>query len=354
MLIVCVQVLQPGSYVLSVTLRGYHIKESPFNLVAGSGFFSDVLAELPSPPTADGNAHPRAARGACSGGGGSGYGGAGGAGGGSLATARNVSSAPSPQPSPRNPTVQPPSPPTARAAAAAARRAQPVHAAAIALDGAADGGTGPTAAGAGGPPSTPSRPLQLVAAQLEAVRRRAVETGVGMPPAVESLQLALDPSCAVPSPSRQFEASVAAAAATSATARLAASASFGSLSIDGLSPTRRLAATGGTGLSPRHRTRKPEHAWCGRTDPHTVPGAASPPRASGGLVLTPSALDPMRTLARATSSVAPRAAESTGRGGGGTASGGRVKGRGAKLGRGDVRKPSRPAWGVPFGGGGTQ
>ena len=43
------QVLQPGSYVLSVTLKGYHIKESPFNIVAGSGFFSDVLAGLPAP-----------------------------------------------------------------------------------------------------------------------------------------------------------------------------------------------------------------------------------------------------------------------------------------------------------------
>jgi len=43
--IVRYEVTKPGSYVLSVTLRGYHIRESPFNLVAGSGFFSDVLAE---------------------------------------------------------------------------------------------------------------------------------------------------------------------------------------------------------------------------------------------------------------------------------------------------------------------
>ena len=43
-------VAQPGSYVLSVTLKGYHVRESPFNLVAGSGFFSDVLAQHKEPP----------------------------------------------------------------------------------------------------------------------------------------------------------------------------------------------------------------------------------------------------------------------------------------------------------------
>ena len=36
---------QPGSYVLSATLRGYHVRESPFNVTAGSGFFSDHLAQ---------------------------------------------------------------------------------------------------------------------------------------------------------------------------------------------------------------------------------------------------------------------------------------------------------------------
>ena len=35
------QIPRPGSYVLSVTLKGYHIKESPFNIVAGNGSFSD-------------------------------------------------------------------------------------------------------------------------------------------------------------------------------------------------------------------------------------------------------------------------------------------------------------------------
>ena len=41
---------QAGSYVLSVTLRGLHIKDSPFNIVAGEGFPSSPLLSHLSPP----------------------------------------------------------------------------------------------------------------------------------------------------------------------------------------------------------------------------------------------------------------------------------------------------------------
>ena len=46
---------QPGSYVLSVTLKGYHVRESPFNITAGSGFFSDHLAQHKEPPSSPNN-----------------------------------------------------------------------------------------------------------------------------------------------------------------------------------------------------------------------------------------------------------------------------------------------------------
>ena len=37
---------QPGSYVLSATLKGYHIRDSPFNLVAGSGTLPAATSRL--------------------------------------------------------------------------------------------------------------------------------------------------------------------------------------------------------------------------------------------------------------------------------------------------------------------
>ena len=55
---------------LHTLLQGYHIKESPINLVAGSGFFSDHLAQHKEPPSAPGNVdllterHARGLRGA--------------------------------------------------------------------------------------------------------------------------------------------------------------------------------------------------------------------------------------------------------------------------------------------------
>jgi len=219
------QVLQPGSYVLSVTLKGYHIKESPFNIVAGSGFFSDVLAGLPAPPppwipTGEGYASPRpTCTGALSG---------------TRATAapapprlsRNLATpavpfardgAPSPRPA--SPRPAPPRPAPARPASprpASPRPASPRPA----LDASSSS------------PRSPDRVLQLASAQLEAIRRRAALNGLGMPPPVEALVEALDAALgpapldrptgngpqrpgatAVPSPLRQFEASVAAAGA---------------------------------------------------------------------------------------------------------------------------------------------
>jgi len=216
------QVLQPGSFVLSVTLKGYHIKESPFNIVAGSGFFSDVLAGLPAPPppwipTGEGYASPRpTCTGALSG---------------TRATApprlsRNLATpavpfardgAPSPRPA--SPRPAPPRPAPARPASprpAAPRPASPRPA----LDAISSS------------PRSPDRVLQLASAQLEAIRRRAALNGLGMPPPVEALVEALDAALgpapldrptgdgpqrpgakAVPSPLRQFEASVAAAGA---------------------------------------------------------------------------------------------------------------------------------------------
>ena len=61
----------PGSYVLSVTLKGFHIRESPLNLVAGSGFFSDHLAQHREPPSAPNNVDLLTERHARSAGGGS-------------------------------------------------------------------------------------------------------------------------------------------------------------------------------------------------------------------------------------------------------------------------------------------
>ncbi len=39
------ELTKPGSYVLSVTTRGYHIKDSPFNLVSGDAKLTDHLAQ---------------------------------------------------------------------------------------------------------------------------------------------------------------------------------------------------------------------------------------------------------------------------------------------------------------------
>jgi hypothetical protein len=209
------QVLQPGSYVLSVTLKSYHIKESPFNIVAGSGFFSDVLAGLPAPPppwipTGEGYAFPRpTCTGALSG---------------TRATAApapprlsRVLATPAvpfardgaPSPRPASPRPAPPRPAPARPASPRPASPRP------ALDAS---------------PRSPDRVLQLASAQLEAIRRRAALNGLGMPSPVtalvEALDAALGPASldrptgdapqrpgakAVPSPLRQFEASVAAA-----------------------------------------------------------------------------------------------------------------------------------------------
>lgn len=212
------QVLQPGSYVLSVTLKGYHIKESPFNIVAGSGFFSDVLAGLPAPPppwipTGEGYASPRpTCTGALSG---------------TRATAApapprlsRVLATPevpfardgAPSPRPASPRPAPPRPAPARPASPRPASPRP------ALDASSSS------------PRSPDRVLQLASAQLEAIRRRAALNGLGMPSPVtalvEALDAALGPASldrptgdapqrpgakAVPSPLRQFEASVAAA-----------------------------------------------------------------------------------------------------------------------------------------------
>ena len=267
--------------------------------------------------------------------------------------------------------------------------------------------------------------LQLASAQLEAIRRRAALNGLGMPPTVEALVEALDAALgpapldrpsgdvpqrpgakAVPSPLRQFEASVAAAGAQMSLARdqsrvassvlpsarsasfgsidrasailllrdikmpprLAASPSFGSLSVDGLNPTRSSVRVDG-------------HAWCaellssraellsGRShaEPYSAAKEACPNAVSGattaaGVVPTHRALDTalstMKTLARARSTVDPRASTSAFvsagvRGSGGAATG-RGRGRGLKAGRGEARTSPRPAWGVGYSGGGAQ
>ena len=226
--------LQPGSYVLSVTLKGYHIKESPFNIVAGSGFFSDVLAGLPAPPppwiptgegyaglpappppwipTGEGYASPRpTCTGALSG---------------TRATApprlsRNLATPAVPFARDGAPSPRPASPRPASARPASARPASPRPAS-----------PRPALDASSSSPRSPDRVLQLASAQLEAIRRRAALNGLGMPPPVEALVEALDAALgpapldrptgngpqrpgatAVPSPLRQFEASVAAAGA---------------------------------------------------------------------------------------------------------------------------------------------
>ena len=417
------QVLQPGSYVLSVTLKGYHIKESPFNIVAGSGFFSDVLAGLPAPPppwipTGEGDASPRG-RPTCTA-----------ALSGTRATAalsatRATAATAAPAPPPRHSSVlATPAVLFARDGAAQPRPASPRPASPRPAS-PRPASPRPALDGSSSSPRSPDRVLQLASAQLEAIRRRAALNGLGMPPPVEALVEALDAALgpapldrpsgdvpqrpgakAVPSPLRQFEASVAAAGAQMSLARdqsrvassvlpsarsasfgsidrasailllrdikmpprLAASPSFGSLSVDGLNPTRSSVRVDG-------------HAWCaellssraellsGRShaEPYSAAKEACPNAVSGattaaGVVPTHRALDTalstMKTLARARSTVDPRASTSAFvsagvRGSGGAATG-RGRGRGLKAGRGEARTSPRPAWGVGYSGGGAQ
>lgn len=209
------QVLQPGSYVLSVTLKGYHIKESPFNIVAGSGFFSDVLAGLPAPPppwipTGEGYASPRPT---CTG----------------ALSGTRATAAPAPPRLSRN--LATPAVPFARDGAPSPRPASPRPAPPRPAS-PRPASPRPALDAISSSPRSPDRVLQLASAQLEAIRRRAALNGLGMPPPVEALVEALDAALgpapldwptgdgpqrpgatAVPSPLRQFEASVAAAGA---------------------------------------------------------------------------------------------------------------------------------------------
>ena len=174
--------------------------------------------------------------------------------------------------------------------------------------------------------------------------------------------------------------------------RLAASPSFGSLSVGGLNPDPALHASAHHDASPpspqvdglnptRSSVRVDGHAWCaellssraellsGRShaEPYSAAKEACPNAVSGattaaGVVPTHRALDTalstMKTLARARSTVDPRASSSAVvsagvRGSGGAATG-RGRGRGLKAGRGEARTSPRPAWGVGYSGGGAQ
>ena len=191
--------------------------------------------------------------------------------------------------------------------------------------------------------------------------------------------------------------------------RLAASPSFGSLSVGGLNPLPALHASAHHDASPpspqvdglnptRSSVRMDGHAWCAelqssraelqssraelqsdrsrreparrptrRGEPYGAVKEACPSAVSGattaaGVVSAhralDTALDTMKTLARARSTVDPRASSSAVvsagvRGSGGAATG-RGRGGGLKAGRGEARASPRPAWGVGYSGGGAQ
>ena len=184
--------------------------------------------------------------------------------------------------------------------------------------------------------------------------------------------------------------------------RLAASPSFGSLSVGGLNPLPALHASAHHDASPpspqvdglnptRSSVRMDGHAWCAelqssraelqsdrsRREPawrptrrgerygavkEAGPSAVSGATSAAGVVSAhralDTALDTMKTLARARSTVDPRASSSAVvsagvRGSGGAATG-RGRGGGLKAGRGEARASPRPAWGVGYSGGGAQ
>ena len=183
--------------------------------------------------------------------------------------------------------------------------------------------------------------------------------------------------------------------------RLAASPSFGSLSVGGLNPYRRCMQVLTTaprllpqvdGLNPtRSSVRMDGHAWCAelqssraelqsdrsRREPawrptrrgerygavkEACPSAVSGATTAAGVVSAhralDTALDTMKTLARARSTVDPRASSSAVVSAGVRGSGGAATGRGRggdlKAGRGEARASPRPAWGVGYSGGGAQ
>jgi len=91
------------------------------------------------------------------------------------------------------------------------------------------------------------------------------------------------------------------------------------------------------------------------------PGAVSGATTAAGVVSAhralDTALDTMKTLARARSTVDPRASSSAVVSAGVRGSGGAATGRGGgglKAGRGDARAIPRPAWGVGYSGGRAQ
>ena len=141
--------------------------------------------------------------------------------------------------------------------------------------------------------------------------------------------------------------------------------------VDGLNPTRSSVRMDGHAwcaelqssraeLQSGRSRREPARCPTRRGEPYGAVKGACPSAVSGattaaGVVSAhralDTALDTMKTLARARSTVDPRASSSAVVSAGVRGSGG---GRGLKAGRGEARTSPRPAWGVGYSGGGAQ